>query len=636
MFVNTISKINWCDFYKAEQSADSKCNIFFDIFTDIIKSTIPTVTVFMTPKDKPWVTPYIKHLINQRWNAYRAGNFFLYNDLKVKVKNMLLFSKKKWASKVPNASSLWSKVNFVRGKDCANNINKLFSNYSSISDALNNINSSLCDNFVTSSLDSVDLNNYNSTNIWHCEISEHTVYKLLCETSNLKKSFGSELIPNSLYFHAANYIAGPLCHIFNLSISSCTMPSLFKFAHVSPIPKCANPSLKDIRPISLLPLPAKIFEKIVVNSMYHFIFSKYDNCQYGFRPKSSTTCALIKVIDSISLLLDLPNVNAVQILSYDYSKAFDILRHDVIVNNLMLLDFPSNFVLFIADYLSNRTQAVRYGNFISSTSSVTSGVPQGSILGPILYSLSTSSFSIISDNNILCKYADDTSIICPLLKNCNNEQVILEHNNLVDWSFQNGLVINLNKCKILVISKHSILPIYPIPIDSMLFVNTLKFLGVTFNTNMSWSDHFNNVTKLCTSRLHALRILKPLIPEKNLIEVYFATVRSVLEYCSPLFISLPECENNSLNAIQKRFHKIVHDTTCNYDTCTALPALYDRRVNSACNLFFSAAYDSNHILNSIIPQINRRVFIQPKCKTNRRQDTFIPATTKIVNCRITR
>ena len=222
-------------------------------------------------------------------------------------------------------------------------------------------------------------------------------------------------IPSKLYKPAADILAQLSAHLFSLSIQTSVMPDLWKVAAVMPLPKTTSPSTVDeMRPISLQPIPSKILERVVLNFAKSLFLREYGDDQYGFRSGSSTSRALISLHDHIVSCLDNINAAGVQLITYDFSKAFDRIRHDVIIQRLIECNMPAELVLWIASYLKKRRQYVKIGTDESSSLEVTSGVPQGSVLGPFLFSVVIGSLTFPSNEYRVFKYADDVTISVPL------------------------------------------------------------------------------------------------------------------------------------------------------------------------------------------------------------------------------
>ena len=253
------------------------------------------------------------------------------------------------------------------------------------------------------------------------------------------------MVPTFVYKISADIIANPLARIYNSCISSSYFPLAWKEAHVVPTPKCYNASINDLRPISLLCIPSKIFERLVFNSVQNIFYSNFDSAQFGFRKNSSTSCALIKLHDHITKYYDNPVVAGIQVFALDYRLAFDCLDHNNIIRKLVRCNFPVSFIKLIFSYLHNRSQRVRLNNILSDLDFVTSGVPQGSIMGPSLFSLVMADLHCIKNSTCLVKFADDISLSIPIFYSCNN--VVEEIENIKHWSLSVGLNLNLKKCK---------------------------------------------------------------------------------------------------------------------------------------------------------------------------------------------
>ena len=154
-------------------------------------------------------------------------------------------------------------------------------------------------------------------------------------------------------------LSGPLTHIYNLSIKEKRFPNRWKLSHVCPIPKTRSPCLNDLRPISLLPLPSKIMERIVLETVRSQFVHSFGKSQFGARDSSSTTCAVISLLHHAICFLESPEVSGIKIVTYYLSKAFDTLSHKVILSTLLECGLPYSFISWTSDYLKGRSQATR-------------------------------------------------------------------------------------------------------------------------------------------------------------------------------------------------------------------------------------------------------------------------------------
>ena len=275
-------------------------------------------------------------------------------------------------------------------------------------------------------------------------------------------------------------------------------------------------------------------------------------------------------------------------------------------------------------YLSERTQATRIGRTISMSSPVTSGIPQGSVFGPFLYCLATGDFSVIHDSSKIVKFIDDTTIIVPVPLEGPN-YLPDEHHNMTDWSASHGLVLNMNKCKTMYFEKSTL--VSHTTINNIPLCTDIKILGVTINNQLKWDKHINLIIRTSSSRLYAIKVLKPFLTKKQLLIIYNGLILPVLNYAAPIFVCLPDKHSRALDSIQNRAHRIIcGDSHCN---CNLFSALKNYRSKIAKDLLIKAHYP-NHILHSIMP-IRANRFFQPTANTTRFLHTFIPFTTAMYN-----
>ena len=343
------------------------------------------------------------------------------------------------------------------------------------------------------------------------EVSELRIMKLLA-TLNPSKACGPDEIPNWLLKEYAELLAFPVSKIINSSFKEQRLPKISKFADVSPLPKVkpVEDLKKQLRPISLTPCLLKVAEEcVVVDYVKSAVLNVLDPSQYGAVPKSSTTQALIHMLHHWTKGCD-GNGATVRVTLYDYKKAFDLIDHRILVNKLCKLDLPTEIINWIIDFLSDRSQRIKLSEgCYSEWGSVPSGVPQGTKLGPWLFLVLINDLEINNAGNIW-KYVDDTTTSEIVVKGASsNSQLIAD--TVVQWSFENRVKLNSEKCKELRISFAKNKPqLAPIVVNNQELecVESAKLLGVTISNNLTWNMHIDQIIKKASKRMYFLIQLK--------------------------------------------------------------------------------------------------------------------------------
>ena len=338
--------------------------------------------------------------------------------------------------------------------------------------------------------------------------SQECIQQLL-STMKTKTASGPDNISSHMLKNTARSISPFLHELFSLSLSTGKLPSEWKISNVTPIPKSGDASqCCNYRPISLLSIVSKTFERIIHNQLLNFLLkhSRISRFQFGFRPNSSTQEALLHLSNEWHQQLD--SGNQVAAIFFDLSKAFDTVPHDLLLESLQRVGVSGSLLTWFEDYLSGRLQRVVLDGHTSAALPVTSGVPQGSILGPLLFIIFMNSIfdTVLSGGSRIILYADDMVLYKPI----KNNQDLLDFQNDIDaicsWTSTNSLHLNATKTKSILITRKKHRPIlnfvigsYPIP-----SVTSLKFLGVVITDNLSWSSHIEST---CLKAKKELRLI---------------------------------------------------------------------------------------------------------------------------------
>ena len=360
-----------------------------------------------------------------------------------------------------------------------------------------------------------------------------------------------------------NYIAQPLMHIFNLSLSNGVFPDKLKTAKVTPIFKSDGKlSMNNYRPISVLPTFSKLLEKLMYNRLLKFLDANsiLSSSQYGFRNKHCTYMALANLVDRITNELEHKKFSIGVFI--DLSKAFDTLNHSILVNKLRLYGVRGIANNWFASYLSNRKQFVQIDNVASGVLPVKCGVPQGSILGPLLFILYINDIMHVSNLAKLIMFADDTNIFFSGadLDELSNH-VNIELDKFSRWFKVNKLSLNIKKTSFILFRARSrqIKTNLVIKIDGLKIeeVTKTKFLGVILNNTLTWNDHIEMVKCKLSKNIGVIARIRYCVPKAVLLSLYHSLVAPYLQYCNLVWAVHRSASLSALFLCQKRAIRVV-------------------------------------------------------------------------------
>ena len=412
----------------------------------------------------------------------------------------------------------------------------------------------------------------NDNSIYLTPTNSDEILKIITDLKN-KKSSGHDGINSMLLRELKSSVCDPLAIIFNKSLETGELPSSLKLAKIVPIYKSKDKEeFKNYRPVSLLPCISKILEKIIHKRLYNFLLLQniFYESQYGFRPKHSTINAVTELSNHVINSID--NKQCTLAVFLDLSKAFDTIDHMTLLAKLAHYGIRGVALEWFRSYLTNRKQYVQIKDEKSATETITYGVPQGSVLGPLLFIIYTNDLpkSLIKTKTIL--FADDTTIF----KSSNNIETLYSAMNedlriLEDWFKANKLSLNASKtnyilfrnkksefnytrCKLMINGKEIGL------------VSKTKFLGIIIDQHLEWKYHIDMCKKKISSGNYVLKSLKNSLTTSILTTIYYSMIHPYISYGLMLWGSAYKSYLHMIEILQKKAIRNVHKTKYNEHT----------------------------------------------------------------------
>ena len=539
---------------------DASATFFQDSLTFLFNECFPLRTVRLRSSDPPWLKPSLKILVDDRDKAFHKRQWSKYYRLRQEVishtkhlRNAFIKSSSASPDSVSpsRSNNLWNSLRIVGGLSRSN---------APLPFSSDDFNSSFASNFQPPTLSHVTSS---------CEAVEElgisvTPEEVRRELLRLRrKSPGPDGLPFWVFKVSADYLCYAVSSLFNRSFKECRFPTCFKAANVCPVPKVSQPrSLSDFRPISLLCSLSKVLEKMMLKKVIlPTVIVKLKPTQFAYisRPGSGTVSALVLTYHKILEFLD-HSSGCVRLLTTDFSKAFEKIPHEKIINSCIEFGLPSYAVSWISSFLFARQQRVVLNDKFSDWTPITSGVPQGSVLGPVLFCMAIDDLVSQCRNTSVIKYADDVTFL-HFVRNPADDNLQCEWDNLVEWSRQSGLPVNEEKCKIFdVVTRKDIVP-HPVMMSNgvqVKQVSSMSFLGVVFSCNLKWNLHFDSVYKKAMRRVFVIRNLRKCdCPQALMTTAYNAFIRSVLLYAFPCVCNAPSYLLHKLLRVEKRVSRII-------------------------------------------------------------------------------
>ena len=468
---------------------------------------------------------------------------------------------------------------------------------------------------------------------------------------DVSKATGSDEIPARLLRETAEVITPSLCHLFNKSLSTGSIPREWKLANIVPVYKKGEREYtENYRPISLLPITSKVLDRCVLNNVKDWLYGLVNECQHGFLIGKSCVTNLIEALDYIGSVLD--KGGQIDTIYLDMSKAFDKVDHGLLITKLRGMGISGSFLQWLTNYLTDRQQRVTVLGETSDTIPVTSGVPQGSLLGPVLFFLFVNDLpeTVISSKTSM--HADDTKVFKAIKVPEDALALQADLTSVSRWSTGSGLQFNGEKCHVQSITrkKSPVISTYTINGEPLKSTRCERDLGVRVSSDLIWKE------QVMEQAAHAMKLLGYIRRNTRSINstsirksMYLALVRPHIGYATQIWAPQSIDLILKLERIQRRASRYIlnlpfsscEDYSSRLQSLNLLPICYWQEYLDLV-FFYKSTHGLVNLNQSVLPHLRSTrctrstntdivKYDVPKCKTTTYQHSYTIRVTRIWN-----
>ena len=567
-----------------EKDPEEACNHIIKAYTDGI-SKFSRTTTFSRKTDflKPWMTSAILCSINhknilfmEKLRKPSASNVNKYNTFRNCLNKTILNAKKRYyndqfAKNEHNPKKTWETLNkLLRHKSKVHDMPSKFVNDAdeelngsdTISEGFNKffteVGEKLKQRIHKNDTDPLKFVQNTEINMTLAQVNDNDVEQIILQLKDVGAGFDG--INSKIFKRSYKPILSKLTYFFNLCLTTCIFPKPLKIAVIKPIFKSGDKcSFHNYRPISILPFISKILEKIIYYQLFTFISQNniLTDSQFGFRNNHSTYMPIMLIQNLISEALE--NNECVVGIYLDLCKAFDTVDQYLLIKKLNKYGIQGNALQIITSYLSERMQTVSIDNYKGRLRNIGIGVPQGSILGPLLFIIYINDIINIDMGGQFFIYADDTAIF---FKHSNTvalqNMVCNALPKISDWLEANYLTLNTSKTFTQIYTKRRAEIAIHVQINGVEIkeMEKIKYLGVLIDSDMKFTSHINSITNIVSRNIGMIARTKQFLSKKQLLQLYNSLIFPYINYCCFIWGSNYESQIKKLIILQKRYMRI--------------------------------------------------------------------------------
>ena len=557
-------------------SIDDKWTFWQTLFWGIIDKHVPCKRVRVRKHSLPWITQELRKMIGTRnyllTKAKKSGNeenWTQYRNMRNHVVNVLRRAKLSYFEQVcvqsaKNPKKMWNELKKLTGGrknhrvDTLRKGHELFDDNEVIVEEFGRYFSSVNGVSVQDATDNDKkrLDHFVQCKVDFCfeSFKEHQVLEVL-QGLDAQKATGEDGISAALLRTTAPGISASLTKIFNHTLLCQNLPVEWKSAIVTPVPKGKGTNdLDNYRPVSILPAVSKVLERLVYDQLYGHLQANniLHPRQYGFRHGFSTQDILMALVEEWLKALD--DDKLVGSVFLDFSKAFDLVDHEILLKKLECYGVRNKDLGWFSGYLSCRRQKVKVNGMKSNWSGVMRGVPQGSILGPLLFLIYSNDLPSVLTHCQARQYADDTTL--SVVDSCSDALQLKLNEDLrkiQEWVLANKLCLNVTKTQLMVLSrkrrKSELNDVCVTAGDHELErAKCVRSLGVFLDDGLKWREHVKELSRKCWAGLSRLKRFRKVLPTTLKKRLYNSLVLPHLDYCCLVW---QECSKELVNKLER-------------------------------------------------------------------------------------